>query len=253
MTLEMYCDSHWFSHLCMKSAAEHIQYQLPNESTKVQYLLDTIKCNDPDLRAQMANINFDDDPNGKQHNFELTVAYIMPTCPVALCIARRDPIVDNKTASAGSMTLKDGIDRTGVELRWYPRAEYAELSDKQRGELKEFKSSAAGKKQIAANAKKRTQSGGGGSPSALKKGRIESNNSSTLSKKQIGKIAAAVAKVGSTKGKKNISFDKNMAKLSLILVGSNAQALSTIASSSSPVVADEAKMAKVAVVLKSIM
>ena len=45
----------------------------------------------------MAKINCNDDPNGKQHNFELTVAYIMPTYPVALRIARGDPIVDNKT------------------------------------------------------------------------------------------------------------------------------------------------------------
>ena len=107
----------------------------------------------------------------------------MPICPVALCIARGDPIVDNKTTSAGSMTLKDRIGKTGVELRWYPRAEYAEFSDEQRDELKEFKSLAAGKKQIAANAKKRAQSGGGGSPSASKKGKVDSNNLSTLSKK----------------------------------------------------------------------
>ena len=118
--------------------------------------------------------------------------------------------------------------------------------------MKEFKSTAVGKKQVAANAKKRAQSGGGGSPSALKKGKVDSNNSSTLSKKQIGKIAAAVAKVGLTRGKKNASFDKNMAKLSSILAGPNAQASSTVVSPL-PAVADEAKMAKVAVVLKSIM
>ena len=68
-TLEMHCDSHRFSHLRMKSAAEHVMYQLPNKLTKVRYLLDTIKCTDPDLRARIANINCDTDPNGKQHNF----------------------------------------------------------------------------------------------------------------------------------------------------------------------------------------
>ena len=66
----------------------------------------------------------------------------------------RDHIAENKTAGVGVITLKDSICQTGVKLRWYPRTEYAELSDEQKEELKEFKGSAAGKKQIAVNAKR---------------------------------------------------------------------------------------------------
>ena len=81
------------------------------------------------------------------------------------------------------MTLKDEIGKTGVEHQWYPRTEYAELSDEQKDELKEFKCLASGKKQIAANAKKITQGGGeGGNPSASKKDKGNGNSLSTLSK-----------------------------------------------------------------------
>ena len=174
----------------------------------------------------------------------------MPGCPVALRLARGDPIaiVENKTASASSMTLKDRIDMTGVELRWYPRTEYAELSDEQKDEFKKFKSLTARKKQIAANAKKQTQSGGG-NPSASKKGKGDGNSSSTLSNKQIVKIAAAVAKVGKKNGKEDAKFDKGMAKLLLILVGTNSPAQVGGIVASPPVAVDGEKMAQISVVI----
>ena len=70
----------------MKSAAEHLLYQLPHESTKIGYLLDTIKCSDADLRVRIAYINCDNSPNGKQHDFELAIVFILPACPVALLL-----------------------------------------------------------------------------------------------------------------------------------------------------------------------
>ena len=123
-TLEMHCNSHRFSHLCLKNAVAHVLYRLPHESAKIMHLLDTIKCSDADLRARISNINCNTDPNGKQHVFELAVVFILLACPVALCLAREDPIVKNKIAGVGARTLKARIGKTGVELRLYPRNEY---------------------------------------------------------------------------------------------------------------------------------
>ena len=58
-TLEQHCDSHRSSHLRMKSASQHVSFQLPNESTRVRYLLDTIKCTGSLLMARIANIHCD--------------------------------------------------------------------------------------------------------------------------------------------------------------------------------------------------
>ena len=71
--------------------------------------------------ARIANIHCDQDPHGKQHDFEKAVAFLLPACPVAICIAKGGELVDKKTAGISSITLKEGVGRTGVELRWYPR------------------------------------------------------------------------------------------------------------------------------------
>ena len=85
--------------------------------------------------TRIANIHYDQDPKGKLHNFEQAVAFLLLACPVALCLARGgDSIVDNKTAGISSITLKEGMGRTGVKLRWYPRKEFAALSEEQKDE-----------------------------------------------------------------------------------------------------------------------
>ena len=155
----MHCDSHRSSYLRMKNALQHVSFQLPNHSTRVRHLLDTIKCTDLLLMARIANIHCDQDPEGKLHDFEQAVAFLLPACPVALRLAKGGEIVDNKTAGISAMTLKQGIGTTGVELRFYPRKEYASLSTEQKDELREFTKSAAGKKQKAA-----TKAQGGGHP-----------------------------------------------------------------------------------------
>ena len=98
----------------MKSALEHVSYQLPNQSTRVRYLLDTIKCTDSLLMARIANIQCDQDSKGKLYNFEKAVAFLLPACPLARRLATAGEIVENKTAGISSMTLKEGVGSTGV-------------------------------------------------------------------------------------------------------------------------------------------
>ena len=67
--------------------------------------------------ARIANIHCDQDLKEKLHDFEQAVAFLLPACPVALRLARGgDSIYDNKTAGMSSITLKEGMGRTGVEL-----------------------------------------------------------------------------------------------------------------------------------------
>ena len=105
----------------MKSAAEHVEYQLPNGPTRVRYLLEIIKCDNAALMARISNIQYDQDPDGKLQDFGKAVAFFLLACPMALCLARRESIVTKKTAEISTMTLKEGMGCTGVKLRWYPR------------------------------------------------------------------------------------------------------------------------------------
>ena len=63
----------------MQACAEHVSFQLPNEYSRVGYLLDAIENNDPPLQATLANVEEDvgngtAENQGKRNNFELAVA-----------------------------------------------------------------------------------------------------------------------------------------------------------------------------------
>ena len=60
-----------------------MQYQLPNEHSRVGFLLEAIQCSDPGLQAAMASINTDNGVEGMRNNFEATAAHLLPYDPVA--------------------------------------------------------------------------------------------------------------------------------------------------------------------------
>ena len=67
----------------MQASAEHVQDQLPNEHSRVGFLLEPIQCSDPGLQAAMVSIKTDYDPEGMRNNFEVTAAHLLPYDPVA--------------------------------------------------------------------------------------------------------------------------------------------------------------------------
>ena len=67
----------------MQASAEHVQYQLPNEHSRVGFLLEAIQCSDPGLQAAMASIKTDNGLEGMRNNFEATSAHLLPYDPVA--------------------------------------------------------------------------------------------------------------------------------------------------------------------------
>ena len=62
----------------MQQCAEHIAYQLPNELTRVGYLLEGIQCPDPGLQAAMASVQTDDGVNGMRSDFDRAAAHLLP-------------------------------------------------------------------------------------------------------------------------------------------------------------------------------
>ena len=60
-----------------------MQYQLPNEHSRVGFLLEAIQCSDPGLQATMASIKTGNGLEGMRNNFEATAAHLLPYDPVA--------------------------------------------------------------------------------------------------------------------------------------------------------------------------
>lgn len=142
-SLEKFVAQHRNAYVSMSQCADHVAFQLPNELTRVTYLLDAIECNDAPLQAAMALVRNDSGPQGKLHDFEATASFLLPHDPVAKKrnLAGKRPIADisDATASDQSGKPKSGLGRTGVPLRFHTKDEYNELSSEQKEELREHR------------------------------------------------------------------------------------------------------------------
>ena len=83
--LERFIQQHRNAYVSMHACTQHVNYQLPNEHSRVGYVLDDIENTHPPLLATMANIEEDigtDAAPGKCDNFENSDAYLLPKDPV---------------------------------------------------------------------------------------------------------------------------------------------------------------------------
>ena len=81
--LEGFIAQHRNAFVSMQQCAEHIAYQLPNELTRVGYLLEGIQCSDPGLQAAIVSMQTDNGANGMRSDFERAVAHLLSYVPVA--------------------------------------------------------------------------------------------------------------------------------------------------------------------------
>jgi hypothetical protein len=138
----------------IQAAAEHVPYQLPNGHSRVGYLLDAIQCNDAGLQAAMASIKTDQAADGLRNNFEPSATHLLPYDPVQ---KKRNDHAGGKRGAAdisdttgeeanvSSFGSKKGTGSTGVSLRYHTHAEYIQLPDEQKNELREWRDAAKGK------------------------------------------------------------------------------------------------------------
>jgi hypothetical protein len=63
-SLENFVSQHRNAFVSMQACAQHVQYQLPNEHSRVGFLLDAIQCSDAGLQAAMASVRTDNGPQG---------------------------------------------------------------------------------------------------------------------------------------------------------------------------------------------
>ena len=77
-SLENFISQHRNAYVSMQASVEHVPYQLPNEHSRVGFLLEVIQCSDPGLQAAMASIKTDNGLEGMRNNFEATAAHLLP-------------------------------------------------------------------------------------------------------------------------------------------------------------------------------
>ena len=81
--LESFISQHHNAHVSMQACAEHVKYQLPNEHSRIGFLLEAIQNSNPGLQAAMSSVQTDTGDGGKQGDFEATAAHLLLYDPVA--------------------------------------------------------------------------------------------------------------------------------------------------------------------------
>ena len=139
-SLENFISRHRNAYVSMQASAEHVQYQLPNEHSRVGFLLEVIQCSGPGLQAAMASIKTDNGPEGMRNNFEATAAHLLPYDPVAKKRSsgqkRGSAQISSVMDPSPTTTKKPSIGKTGVHLCYYKTGEYRNLANEQKEELK---------------------------------------------------------------------------------------------------------------------
>ena len=142
-SLENFISLHRNAYVSMQASAQHVQYQLHNEHSRVGFLVEAIQCSDPGLQAAMASIKTGNGIEGMRNNYEATAAHLLPYDPVAKKRSggqkRGSSQISSVMDTSPTTTKKPSIGKTGVHLPYYKTGEYRNLSYEQKEELKEWR------------------------------------------------------------------------------------------------------------------
>lgn len=141
-SLEHFISQHRNAYVSMEAASAHVDFQLPNDHTRVGYLLEAIQTSDAGLQAAMASVQTDNGVDGMRNNFEAAVAHLMPYDPVAKKRSNKrggGEISDVDVSSITGNATKPSIGETGVHFRYYKKPEYKKLTEEQKDELREWR------------------------------------------------------------------------------------------------------------------
>ena len=152
--LETHISNHRQAADDLAECAVHIHNQVPDEAQRVEYLLDSISCQDSALQAAIGNIRANS--NGMRSQFEAAAAHMLEVDPYKR--------VSRSSNQKGGAHISDarftaGRGDTGVDLRWHSRKEFASLSDAQKDELTAWQRTAEGKR-LMKNERKGTNTSG---------------------------------------------------------------------------------------------
>ena len=215
-SLEKFTGLHRSAYVTLEEAATYVNFQLPNERSRVGYLIDNIQSSDADLKARIATIEAN--INMMRDNFEAAVTYLLPADPYA---KSRIGKTSNQRAEISDVTLKGKRhSTTGVDFRWYTPNEYKKLTPEQKQELYQWQKTKDGQATIQKSKEQKDKSSGGKGQSvkqlkakvaALEK-EVKDADATTLEKiKAVISDVTADQKADSSDSKKRVTLDEDKA------------------------------------------
>ena len=235
-----------FSRMQVASKQGKANFVLMNETTRVRHFITSIEdCKDQKLVSRIESVLSDDGPNGKNNNFDLCVQHLLPACPVHACRKKTGNDTHGEgskvvSVSSTSINLKQGRGKTGVDLRWHKTADYKNLSNAQKDELREWQQSDDGKR--AAEAYKKTR--------AANKRSNPSEDGSNKRKKWKTAVDVAAVKLNDDSKAKNNQMDALSASLVSAITSASPAKKVSAASATVQIATNDAVNAKVASILK---
>jgi hypothetical protein len=167
---------HRHAYIMMTECAEHIPVDVPNEQTRVTYLIDSLRTVDPTVLAAIAAIR--QEKADKQVHFENAFSYLVPVNPVTARTAKKTGKVSfgakvstatgKNAGGLGGGNPKPGKGISGVDLCYHHHKEFHALTKEQKDKLCEWTKANGGKKTLKGGKKPGSPRAAGDAPSAKK-------------------------------------------------------------------------------------
>ncbi len=135
ITLLQHISMHHKAYIQLTEGAEQVPAEVPGPRQQVTYLLDSMKTVDPKVLAGMAAI--EQDELVKRNDFELSVTFLLPSCPVVAKNVKAKVLGVNVSSSDVTVAKAGVVTKgsTGVELCWHEPSKFKLLTKEQKVEL----------------------------------------------------------------------------------------------------------------------
>jgi hypothetical protein len=141
--LEQHVSNHRTAIDDLNECTTHIGNAVPNMQQRVEYLLESMSCQDSSLQAAMGNIRAD--TNNMRNNFEAASSHLIEVDPYRR--SSRQVQKPHRTANVSGVSFA-GRGESGVDLRWHTRKEFSDLTSEQKDELTAWQGTKEGKKSV---------------------------------------------------------------------------------------------------------
>ena len=125
--LESHVSNHRAAIDDLNECANHITVSVPDQSQHVEYLIDSIACNDNTLQAAIGLVRAN--TNNMRHDFEAAASALIEVDPFK---RGNKSGGTQRTANISAIDFSAGRGSTGVDLRWYPNKEFKKLPEEQK-------------------------------------------------------------------------------------------------------------------------
>ena len=138
-SLEKHVSNHRQAVEDINDCSNHITVVVPDQSQRVEYLIDSIVCSDSTLQASIGLIR--SNVNNMRENFETASSALIEVDPY-----RRTTRPNTRPpAQVSAIDFSSGRGDSGVDLRWHTPTEFKALSSEQKTELSTWQRSPDGK------------------------------------------------------------------------------------------------------------